>query len=90
MFRFISNFLKGTFGAIGMVLLFFFMCLFGYFLYWFLEFFFMGFVKEEWITNQYIVPVITWIFEGDYSEIIEVIMVVGFGVMWFLGSSSDD
>ena len=90
MFRFIGNFLRGTFGVLGMILLFFVMCLVGYFIYWLLEFFFMGFVKEEWITNQYIVPVITWIFEGKYSEIIEIIMVVGFGVMYVLGSSSDD
>ena len=90
MFRFIGNFLKGTFGVIGMILLFLVMCLVGYLIYWFLEFFFMGFVKNEWITNQYIVPVITWIFEGKYSEIIEIIMVVGFGIMYILGSYSDD
>ena len=73
-----------------MVLLFLLMCVFGYFIYWLLEFFFVGNVESEWITNQYIVPVIMWIFEGEYSEIIELLMVVGFGVMWFLGQSSKD
>ena len=90
MFRFIGNFLKGTFGVIGMILLFLVMCLIGYFLYWFLEYFFVGAVKYEWITNKYIAPVITWLFEGEYSEIIELIMVVGFGVMWLLSTSSED
>ena len=90
MFRFIADFLKATFGIIGMVLLFLFMCLIGYGIYWFLEYFFVSFVEIEWITNKYIVPVIMWIFEGEYSEIIEIIMVVGFGVMWFLGQSSKD
>ena len=28
----------------------------GNFLKWFLEFFFMGFVEQEWITNKYVVP----------------------------------
>ena len=45
-------------------------------------------ISGEWITNQYIVPVIMWVFEGEYSEIIEIIMVVGFSAMWFLGQSS--
>ena len=88
MFRFIADFLKATFGIIGMVVLFLLMCVFGYFIYWFLEFFFVGWVEAEWITNQYIVPVIMWVFEGEYSEIIEIIMVVGFSAMWFLGQSS--
>ena len=90
MLRFIGSFLRGTFGVIGMLLLFLLMCVFGYFIYWFLEFFFVSWVEAEWITNQYIVPVIMWIFEGEYSEIIEIIMVVGFGAMWFLGKATED
>ena len=90
MFRFIGSFLRGTFGVVGMLLLFLLMCVFGYFIYWFLEFFFVGCVEAEWITNQYIVPVIMWVFEGEYSEIIEIIMVVGFGAMWFLGKATED
>ena len=88
MFRFIGNFLRTTFGFVGMVLLFLVMCLIGYGIYWFLEFFFMGFVEQEWITNKYVVPIITWIFEGDYSDIIEIIMVVGFGVLYVLGQGN--
>ena len=48
----------------------------------------MGAVEHEWITNKYIVPVLTWIFEGDYSDIIEIIMVVGFGVLYILGQGN--
>ena len=88
MFRFIGNFLRTTFGIVGMVMLFLLSCLVGYGIYWFLEFFFMGAVEHEWITNKYIVPVLTWIFEGDYSDIIEIIMVVGFGVLYILGQGN--
>lgn len=81
MFRLIGNFLRTTFGFVGLVLIFMIMCVLGYVFYWGLEAFFIYFVENEWITNKYIVPIITWIFEGDYSEIIEIIMVVGFGVL---------
>ena len=90
MFRFIGNFLRTTFGFIGMLLLFIFMCLFGYGIYWFVEYFFMSWIELEWITNKYVVPVITWIFEGEYSEIIEIIMVVGFGTLYTLGKATED
>jgi|TARA_R110000823_G_scaffold236256_2_gene361962 hypothetical protein len=90
MFRFIGNLIKGTFGIVGLILIFFLACFFGYGIYWFLEYFFVNAVELEWITNQYITPVIMWLFEGEYSDIIELIMVIGFGVLYTLGKSSED
>ncbi len=90
MFDFIINFIKATFGAIAMVVLFLVMCLVGYGIYWFLEFFFMGAVEHEWITNEYVVPVIQWLFQGEYSDIIEIILVVGYGGLYVLGSANKD
>ena len=89
MFNFIINFIKATFGAVAMFVVFLVMCLFGYFIYWIVEFMFVGAVESEWITNEYVVPVIQWIFEGQYSDIIEIILVVGFGVMWVFGKADD-
>ena len=89
MFNFIINFIKATFGAVAMFVVFLVMCLFGYFIYWFVEFMFVGAVESEWITNEYVVTVIQWIFEGQYSDIIEIILVVGFGVMWVFGKADD-
>ena len=88
MFNFIINFIKATFGAIAMFVLFLVMCLVGYFIYWFVEMGFVGAVEAEWITNEYVVPVIQWLFEGQYSDIIEIILIIGFGGLWVM--SGDD
>ena len=89
MFKFIFDFIRATFGVLAMFILFLFMCLVGYFLLWFLQYMFVNGVELEWITNEYVVPVIQWIFEGQYSDIIEIILVVGFGVMWVFGQADD-
>ncbi|MAU62776.1 MAG: hypothetical protein CMC38_00275 [Flavobacteriaceae bacterium] len=89
MFNFIINFIKATFGAIAMFVLFLVMCLVGYGLFWFVEFFFLGFVESEWITNEYIVTAIHFLFQGEYADIIEVILVLGFGGVWVFGQSQD-
>ena len=89
MFNFIINFIKATFGAIAMFVVFLFMCFVGYFLFWFVEYMFVGAVESEWITNEYVVPVIQWLFQGEYADIIEVILVLGFGGVWVFGQSQD-
>ena len=89
MFKFIFDFIRATFGVLAMFILFLFMCLIGYYLYWFLEYMFVGAVTNEWITNEYVTTAIRWIFEGQYSDIIEIILVVGFGVMWVFGKADD-
>ena len=89
MFDFIINFIKATFGAVAMFVVFLVMCLFGYFIYWFVEFMFVGAVESEWITNEYVTTAILWLFQGEYSNIIEVILAVGFGGLWLMSSGDD-
>ena len=89
MFKFIFNFIKLTFGALAMFVVFLFMCLVGYGLYWFVEFMFVGAVESEWITNEYVTTAILWLFQGEYSDIIEILLVLGFGGVWVFGQADD-
>ena len=86
MFKFIFDFIRATFGVLAMFILFLFMCLVGYFLYWFLEYAFVGAVTNEWITNEYVTTAIRWLFECQYSDIIEILLVVGFALSYIINS----
>ena len=89
MFKFIFDFIKLTFGALAMFVVFLIMCAVGYLIFWGVEAFFVHSVEEEWITNEYIMNAIHFLFQGQYSDIIEIILVVGFGVMWVFGQGDD-
>ena len=89
MFNFIINFVKATFGAVAMFVLFLIMCLIGYAFFWFVEWCFVSFIELEWITNEYVVTAINFLFKGEYSDIIEIILVLGFGGMYVFGQSED-
>ena len=71
------NFLKSTTGfilIIGVFILYLVLC-FGFF--WFAEYFFVSFIEVEWITNEYVSAALNWFFQGEYSDIIEIIIVGG-------------
>ena len=89
MFDFIINFIKATFGAVAMFVLFLIVCLVGYFLLWVFKFFSTAMIEAEWITNEYVVTAINFLFQGEYSDIIEVILVLGFGGLWVFGQQDD-
>ena len=89
MFDFIINFIKATFGALAMFVIFLIVCIVGYFLVWVFEFFSTGMIEAEWITNEYVVSGINFLFKGEYSDIIEVVLAFGFGGVWLLGQSED-
>jgi hypothetical protein len=89
MFDFIINFIKATFGALAMFVIFLIVCLVGYFLVWVFKFFSLGFIEGEWITNEYVISGINFLFQGEYSHIIEVILAVGFGGLWLMSSGDD-
>ena len=71
------NFLKSTTGfilIIGVFILYLVLC-FGFF--WFVKWFFVTFVELEFITNKYVSAALNWFFQGEYSDIIEIIIVGG-------------
>ena len=86
MFKFIFDFIRATFGVLAMFILFLFMCLVGYFLLWFLQYMFVNGVELEWITNEYVVSAIHFLFQGEYSDIIEVLLVGGFALSYIINS----
>jgi hypothetical protein len=88
MFKFIFNFIKLTFGALAMFVVFLIMCCVGYLIFWGVEAFFVHSVEDEWITNEYITTAIHFLFQGQYSDIIEIILIIGFGGLWVM--SGDD
>ena len=90
MFKFIFNFIKATFGALAMFVVFLLMCAFGYVIFWGIEYMFVSWVEIEWITNEYVINAIHFLFQGQYSDIIEIILVLGFGGLYVLGSANKD
>ena len=69
MFKFIFNFIKLTFGALAMFVVFLLMCLVGYLIFWGVEWMFVGFVEEEWITNEYVVSAINFLFQNHFIQV---------------------
>jgi len=91
MFDFIINFIKATFITVAMFVIFLIVCLVGFFIiYEVFKFFSTGMIEAEWITNGYVFTAINFLFEGKYSDIIEIIsimLVLGIAGLYVVGQN---
>ena len=71
------NFLKSTTGFIFIIGVFILYLVLGFGFFWFVEWFFVSWLELEFITNKYVSAALTWFFQGEYSDIIEIIIVGG-------------
>ena len=71
------NFLKSTTGFIFIIGVFFLWLFLGFGFFWFVEWFFVSWLELEFITNKFVSAALTWFFQGEYSDIIEIIIVGG-------------
>lgn len=82
-FNFISSLVKGLGAFIGSIIFFLVYGLIGYFFFWVLTMFSAFFIEWKWITNEYVIEGIKYLFV-EYKHINEVVFAGGFGLLGVL------
>lgn len=89
MFKSIANTFRVIFGSVGLLLALIVVTIIGYGIFNLFSWIVLAGIEEQWLDNKYLVPIGKWIFNGKYTDIIELVASIGFGILYFIGKAKD-
>ena len=89
MIKAIVNTFRAIFGSVVMLLALIVVTVIGYGIFNLVSWLVLGGIEQQWLDNKYLVPIAEWIFNGKYTDIIELVASVGFGILYALGNAKD-